>query len=88
MTLDGAIRIVFEDSDPPRLAACAEALKAETLTRELIYRKTGAASENPSSIAFGGPHLKTAYVGSLGGSDVKYFESPVAGAPMAHWAWT
>ena len=39
----------------------------------------------PTSIAFGGPDRKTAYIGSLRQKQLATFRSPVAGAPMAHW---
>jgi len=38
-----------------------------------------------ASITFGGPDLQTAYLGSLRGSRLPLFRSPVAGLPMAHW---
>ena len=39
----------------------------------------------PASIAFGGPQMRTAYIGSLGMNRLAVFEAPVAGAPMVHW---
>lgn len=39
----------------------------------------------PSSLAFGGPHLTTLYIGSLKMDRIACLSSPVAGAPMAHW---
>ena len=38
-----------------------------------------------ASVTFGGPDLKTAYLGSLKGSVIPYFRSPVGGLPLAHW---
>jgi gluconolactonase len=38
-----------------------------------------------ASITFGGPDLKTVYVGTLKGNRIPYFRSPVAGLPMVHW---
>jgi sugar lactone lactonase YvrE len=38
-----------------------------------------------ASITFGGPDLKTAYLGSLKATTIPCFESPVAGLPLAHW---
>lgn len=38
-----------------------------------------------ASITFGGPDLKTVYVGSLRGTRIPHFPSPVAGLPMVHW---
>ena len=39
----------------------------------------------PSSIAFGGPDLRSAYVGSVRMDRVACFRAPVPGAPMRHW---
>ena len=38
-----------------------------------------------ASVTFGGPDLRTVYVGSLRGTRIPYFRSPVAGLPMVHW---
>lgn len=40
----------------------------------------------PSSLAFGGPDLKTLYIGSLRMDRLARLPVPVAGAAMAHWA--
>ena len=39
----------------------------------------------PTSITFGGPNLRTAYVGSLKMDRLAVFDSPVAGLPLSHW---
>ena len=38
-----------------------------------------------TSLAFGGPDLRTAYLGSITMSTLPTFQSPVAGLPMRHW---
>jgi len=38
-----------------------------------------------TSVTFGGPDLRTVYLGSLKGDRLPAFRSPVAGQPMAHW---
>ena len=38
-----------------------------------------------ASITFGGPDLRTVYLGSLFGTRIPCFRSPVPGLPMAHW---
>ena len=38
-----------------------------------------------ASVTFGGPDLRTAYLGSLKGNRLPVFRSPVAGLPMVHW---
>jgi hypothetical protein len=38
-----------------------------------------------ASLTFGGPDLRTVYLGSLRGSTLPSFRSPVAGLPLVHW---
>jgi hypothetical protein len=38
-----------------------------------------------ASVTFGGPDLRNVYIGSLRGTRIPWFRSPVAGLPMAHW---
>jgi hypothetical protein len=38
-----------------------------------------------ASVTFGGPDLRTVYLGSLMGNRIPYFRSPVPGLPMVHW---
>jgi gluconolactonase len=38
-----------------------------------------------ASVTFGGPDLRTVYLGSLGGNTLSCFRSPVAGLRLAHW---
>lgn len=45
----------------------------------------GGTIDFPTSITFGGPDLKTAFVGSLRMDRLAVFQSPVAGAPLIHW---
>ncbi len=39
----------------------------------------------PSSLAFGGPDLKTVYLGSVRMTRLARFTAPIAGEPLAHW---
>jgi hypothetical protein len=38
-----------------------------------------------ASVTFGGPDLRSVYLGSLMGQTLPSFRSPVPGLPMAHW---
>jgi gluconolactonase len=38
-----------------------------------------------ASVTFGGPDLRTVYIGSLKGKRIPYFRAPVSGLPMVHW---
>jgi hypothetical protein len=57
----------------------------DRLTPEVMLEAGGTIAPWFASVALGGPDLKTAYVGSLKGTRIHYFQSPVAGLPMVHW---
>jgi hypothetical protein len=38
-----------------------------------------------ASLTFGGPDLKTVYLGSLQGTRIPFFRAPLAGQPLIHW---
>ena len=84
---EGDVRLVYDDADPKRVDAAEQALRDGAITREFIYTDTGAVLNNPTSLAFGGDDLRKAYVGSLGHSELRTFQSPVSGMPPAHWNW-
>jgi sugar lactone lactonase YvrE len=84
---DGAQQVVLEDADPAHLDWCEAAYLAGTMGRPHLDNARGRALRNISSLAFGGPDLRTAYLGCLLGDSIAYFRSPVAGHPPAHWHW-
>ena len=84
---DGAQTLVLEDCDPAHIDACEVAYLAGTMGRPHLDRAAGRVLKNISSLAFGGPGLRTAYLGCLLGDSIAQFESPVAGHPPAHWTW-
>ena len=77
--------IVFEDVDRGYLDRIASDYAQGHLTWDQIAQRRGSRVANLSSIAFGGPDLKTIYLGGLGLSAVQVLRSSVAGMPMAHW---
>lgn len=76
--------ILLEDLAPSGQDAVAAYARGD-LTFEQIGQSRGSRLRNLSSLAFGGPDLKTVYLGGLGATSVQVLQSPVAGAPMAHW---
>ena len=76
--------IIFEDPDPD-LASVASAYSNGRLTWRQLSQSRGTRLSNLSSIAFGGPDLKTVYLGGLGHDSVGVLRSSVAGVPMCHW---
>jgi sugar lactone lactonase YvrE len=84
---DGKAALVFEDGNPEHIAKVEDALTDRTISRDHFYMKSGARVQNIASIAFGGPDLRTAYLGSLAGDALPAFQSPVAGLPLPHWTY-
>lgn len=76
--------VLLEDLGPSGVEAIA-AYAAGTLTFDDIARSRGSRLANASSVAFGGPDLRTLYLGGLGHDAVHVLPSPVAGHPMEHW---
>jgi sugar lactone lactonase YvrE len=84
---DGKAELVFEDGNPAHIAKVENALTGGSITREHFYMKSGTRVQNVASIAFGGPDLRTAYLGSLAGDTIPTFRSLVAGLPLPHWSY-
>jgi sugar lactone lactonase YvrE len=82
---DGAQEIVIEDADPAHVAWVEAAYRAGELGRPHLDRIASRQLTNISSLAFGGPDLRTAYLGCLLGDSIALFDSPVAGHPPAHY---
>ena len=75
---------LLQDVAPSGLDAVAAYARGD-LTFDQIGLSRGSRLGNLSSLAFGGPDLRTLYLGGLGATAVQVLRSPVAGQPMAHW---
>lgn len=84
---DGEARILIEDADADQLARFTQLQKTTGVTRALLYEEHGSTLRNISSVAFGGPDLKTVYLGNLMGERIMSFRAPVAGMRPVHWDW-
>jgi sugar lactone lactonase YvrE len=82
---DGEQQLILEDCDHRHVEQTESAFLAGKLTREAIYNSPGNVLKHLSSLAFGGPDLRTVFLGSLGGTSIPYFRSQIAGHPMSHW---
>ena len=82
---DGRQEVVLEDSDPTHLAWVEAAYQAGELGRPHLDRVESRRLRNISSLAFGGPDLKTLYLGCLLGDSLASLRAPVAGRPPLHW---
>ncbi len=86
ITPDGDLQIILDD-DNGSLAgkALLAAFERDEVTPELALACGGKIAPWMASVTFGGTDLSTVYIGSLRGTTIPYFTSPVAGLPMAHW---
>lgn len=85
LTPDGEILTLLDDSNPETKKQLLDQFATGTLTPQIMGATHGTIAPWMASLTFGGPDLQTVYLGSLRGTTVPYFRSPVAGQPMIHW---
>ena len=85
LTPQGDKLLLLDDGEPAASRRLLEHMAAGTVTSEDMLAARGNLAPWLASITFGGPDLRTVYLGSLMGSTIPYFRSPVAGLPMVHW---
>jgi gluconolactonase len=86
ITPDGDLRVILDDDHGSVSGkALMAALERDAVTPEQMLACGGTIAPWFASVTFGGPDLKTVYVGSLRGTRIPFFRSPVAGLPMVHW---
>ncbi|MDP1953203.1 MAG: SMP-30/gluconolactonase/LRE family protein [Polaromonas sp.] len=82
---DGAQTLWLEDADAEHLAWVEAAYQADEMGRPHLDGAKSRCLKNISSLAFGGPDLRTAYLGCLLGDRLATLPMPVAGHPPFHW---
>jgi sugar lactone lactonase YvrE len=82
---NGSYEIVLEDVMPGHIDRVESARADKTFGRKYYYEPSGRKVNALTSVAFGGPDLKTVYLGSLIDNRLASFRSPVAGVPLPHW---
>jgi len=85
ITPEGEFRVLLDDSNPEQEAMLMGAFAEDKVTPEMMLECGGTIAPWFASVTFGGKDLKTVYIGSLRGTNIPYFQSPVAGLPMVHW---
>jgi gluconolactonase len=85
LTPEGDFRVILDDTVDETGTALEKAFREDRLTPEIMLAAGGNIAQWFASVTFGGPDLKTAYIGSLKGTRIPYFRSPVVGLPMVHW---
>jgi hypothetical protein len=86
LTPEGDKLLLLDDGDPQASARLMADAAAGTLTTQTMLATHGQLAPWMASVTFGGPDLRTVYLGSLMGHTLPSFRSPVAGLPMVHWA--
>ena len=76
---------LLEAGNPEGAAEFDRHFFAGTMTPEILGAGRGTLAPLMASVTFGGPDLRTVYLGSLMGSTIPSFRSPVPGLPLAHW---
>jgi hypothetical protein len=56
-----------------------------SVTEDVLFATGTGIAPWMASITFGGPDLRTLYIGSLKGKRIPYFRAPAPGLPMVHW---
>jgi len=82
---DGSQTVILEELVPDALTAAETAYQNGTMDREHMDAVYSTNLRSVSSITFGGPDLRTAYLGNLLDDCIYTFTSPYAGAPAPHW---
>lgn len=77
--------LVIEDSHPEQVERLARYQRGEGVPKSILYEEQRRTLCNISSVAFGGPDLRDAYLGNLNGDAIFHFRSPVSGMKPAHW---
>jgi sugar lactone lactonase YvrE len=85
LTPEGELLTLLNDCDPAQREVYDRHFYAGTMTPEVMAATKGTIAPWMASVTFGGPDLRTVYLGSLMGTTIPFFQSPVAGLPMAHW---
>lgn len=85
LTPDGELLTLFDDGKPDKIAALEAGYQAGKPTPEQMMATRSDVTPWMASITFGGADLRNAYIGTLFGTTIPWFRSPVAGLPMVHW---
>jgi gluconolactonase len=85
ITQGGEMMTLLDDSNPITKSKLFDAYHSSSVAPEILGATKGTIAPWMASLTFGGPDLQTVYIGSLRGTTVPYFKSPVAGQKMIHW---
>ena len=73
LTPEGDVLTLLDDSDPVQVSIYDRHFYAGTMTPEVMAATKGSIAPWMASLTFGGPDLRTVYLGSLMGTAIPYF---------------
>jgi sugar lactone lactonase YvrE len=85
ITPAGDFHVILDDTNEEAALALEQAFVEDRATPDDMLAAGGTIAPWFASVTFGGSDLKTVYIGSLRGTRIPYFRSPLAGLPMIHW---
>ena len=85
ITPEGEVLTLLDDGTPENAAELDRQFHAGTFRPDQVTHIKGTLAPWMASVTFGGRDLQTVYVGSLMGTTIPYFRSPVSGLPLVHW---
>jgi len=85
LTPKGDMITLLDEGDPAKVDALEQQFFNNHVTQEVLFATGNGIAPWMASVTFGGPDLRTAYIGSLKGKRIPYFTAPVPGLPMVHW---
>ena len=85
ITPEGDFHVILDDTNEETARALEQAFVEDRVTPDDMLAAGGTIAPWFASVTFGGSDLTTAYVGSLRGTRIPFFKSPVPGLPMIHW---
>lgn len=83
----GHCEIMLSETDPAHVAWVEQAYQDNALGRPHMDTNPSTKLRNLSSIAFGGPDLRTGYLGCLLGDSIAVIRLDAAGVPPVHWLY-
>lgn len=85
ITPEGEVLTLFDDGNPAALTKAEHAFGQGRIPADISMECAGPVGGLMTSVTFAGPDLRTVHIGSLLGTRIPTFRSPVPGLPMAHW---
>ena len=86
ITPKGDLRIILDDDRGSEAGRrLLQAYAEERVTPELMLACGGTVAAWMASVTFGGADLRNVYIGSLRGTTIPFFRSPVAVRQQVHW---